>query len=361
ASAIALFEPHGEQVGYFNRRLAAVLAPLLDAGVEYDVEVASVTGGDEGRPFGVNVAVSRRGGSGDEEERDRARVEARAEYSRLDGKALDSALVSAFIGERALHEAQQATLDTLAAGHRCLTVMATGRGKSLIFHIHAARRALHDAKASVFVFPLRALVADQAYHLEEAFTGVGLSVCTLTGESSPGRRLEVYQALAAGELDVVLTTPEFLEHHAGKFAASGRVGFVVVDEAHHVGTSRAGHRPAYARLGHAIDALGSPEVLAVTATASRETAQTIRGLLGVECVIEDPTVRENLIVEDQRGAGNKDDYLVALAARGDKIIVYVNSREQSVRLARMLRKRVPDIAMRVAFYNGGLGRSARHA
>ena len=62
--------------------------------------------------------------------------------------------------------------------------MATGRGKSLIFHLHAARTALRHGRASVFVYPLRALVADQAFHLDEAFAEVGLSVRTVTGESS---------------------------------------------------------------------------------------------------------------------------------------------------------------------------------
>ena len=58
---------------------------------------------------------------------------------------------------------------------------------------------------------------------------------------------------------------------------------------------------------------------------------------------------------------DKDGYLASLAARGEKTVVYVNSREQSVKLARMIRKRVPELAMRTAFYNGGLSRSARHA
>jgi single-stranded-DNA-specific exonuclease len=43
------------------------------------------------------------------------------------------------------------------------------------------------------------------------------------------------------------------------------------------------------------------------------------------------------------------------------MVVYVNSREASVRIARMLRKRVPGVAMRTAFYNGGLSREMRHA
>ncbi|MDZ4178745.1 MAG: single-stranded-DNA-specific exonuclease RecJ [Coriobacteriia bacterium] len=359
-NAVALIDPHGDQVGFFNRRLAAMLAPAIDAGVEYDVEVADVTGGEAERSLGLNVLVTRRGDMGtvDDDER---RVAARAELSALDPEALDDALVTAFLGDRALHRAQQEALDSLATGERCLTVMATGRGKSLIFHLHAARLALRESCSSVFVFPLRALVADQSFHLTESFSSIGLNVQTITGESAPGRRDEVFAGLADGTVDVALTTPEFLDHHARRFAESGRVGFVVVDEAHHVGTARAGHRPAYARLGVAIDTLGNPGVLAVTATAGSAISAVICESLGIQRVIEDPTVRENLIIEDRRGGKDKDGYLMALAARGDKVIVYANSREQTVRLARELRKRVPAVAARVAFYNGGLGRAARHA
>ena len=361
SNACALFDPQGAQVGFLNRRLAATLAPAIDAGAEYDVEVTEVTGGDTGRARGVNVLITRRGATEAADELFAVRASRRAELAALEPEALDAELVRRFIGGRSLHEAQARSLEHLARGGSTLTVMATGRGKSLIFHLHAARTALRQRRASVFVYPLRALVADQAFHLEEDFAEVGLSVRTVTGESSPTERDEAFGALRAGELDVVLTTPEFLHLHAGRFSEGGRVGFVVVDEAHHIGQSRAGNRPAYARLGEALEQLGRPTVLAVTATADTATATTIRETLGIDAVVLDPTIRENLLVEDRRGSRAKEDYVAALAATGDKTVVYVNSRDQSVQLARMLRKRVPGVAMRTAFYNGGLGRSQRHA
>jgi len=82
-----------------------------------------------------------------------------------------------------------------------------------------------------------------------------------------------------------------------------------------------------------------------------------------EFVVQDNPgqVRDNLRIEDKRDHADKDTYVCALAAGGDKVVVYVNSREQSVRIARTLRKRVGGIAMRTAFYNGGLSREARLA
>ncbi|MHB1452188.1 MAG: DEAD/DEAH box helicase, partial [Coriobacteriia bacterium] len=266
-----------------------------------------------------------------------------------------------FIGDRALHAAQADALAHLAAGRSTLAVMATGRGKSLIFHLHAAREAIARGVASVFVYPLRALVADQAYALEERFGEIGLAVSTVTGETSTVGRDTAFAGLADGSLDVVLTTPEFLDHHAARFATAGRIGFIVIDEAHHVGLARAGHRPAYARLGEAVRTLGSPAVLAATATAPDDVASAIVADLGITSVVLDPTVRENLTIADRRGVEDKVAYIAGIAARGDKVIVYVNSRDVSVKLARQIRMRLPDLTHRAVFYNGGMTREARHA
>ncbi len=360
-NACALFDPQGDQVGFLNRRLAAALAPTIDAGVGYDVEVTEVTGGADGQSLGVNVLLTRRDTADTQDERAAVRARRRAELAALDAAALDAELVRCFLGERSLHVAQTQALSHLAAGESTLTVMATGRGKSLIFHLHAARIALRHARASVFVYPLRALVSDQAHHLEEDFAEVGLTVRTITGESSQAERDQAFADLRDGTLDVALTTPEFLHLYAGRFAESGRVGFLVIDEAHHVGLSRAGNRPAYARLGETLEPLGNPTVLAVTATADDAAAQAIRSSLKISAVVLDPTVRENLVVEDRRDVANREAYVEEIVSRGEKTVVYVNSREQTVRLARRLRKHVPHLAMRTAFYNGGMGRSMRHA
>jgi len=361
-NACAVFDPLGDQVGFFNRRLAAALAPVLDAGVEYDVEVADITGGGEGESLGVNVLVTRRAvDAGPDEESLQAAADMRARLAGLSPVDLDEELTRWLIGDRDLHQAQRDALAHLSLGRSTLAVMATGRGKSLIFHLHAARLAIAQGLASVFVYPLRALVADQAFVLQERFASLGLSVAVVTGETGSAGRDEAFGALRDGSLDVVLTTPEFLDHHAGRFAASGRIGFVVIDEAHHVGLARSGHRPAYARLGGALATLGRPVVLAVTATAPDDVASIIRDDLGVEEVVLDPTTRENLAISDRRGTEDKLAYIAGIAARGEKVIVYVNSRETSVKLARQLRTRVPDLKNRAVFYNGGMTREARHA
>lgn len=348
-----------KQLGFLNKNLAAVIAPAIDEGKRYTIELSGVTGGVDGQSYGVNVMLSRTDILFAAEDHATYRMRKRAELEQKGVEELEEELVRHFIGDYALHAAQADSLAALEAKINTLTVMATGRGKSLIFHLHAAKMALIHKKASVFVYPLRALVTDQAYHLERTFSEIGLSIAVVTGESSETARAESFEALRSGQLDVVLTTPEFLHFHANRFAEADRVGFVVVDEAHHIGQARAGNRPAYAQLHKAMEKLGHPVTLAVTATASDEVADRICESLFINNRVLDPSERHNLIIQDQRNSGRKEQYITDIARQGDKVVIYVNSRKESVDLARNLRKSIPEIAWKTAFYNGGLAQPSR--
>ena len=276
-----------------------------------------------------------------------------------DPDALQAAIVQALIGDGSLHQSQREVLEALSQGASTLAVMATGRGKSLTFQVHAACEALLRGGTSLFVYPLRALIADQAFHINETLEAFGIASAVLTGENTPEERRQTFEALSEGSCDIVLTTPEFLAFHADEFARARRIGFVVVDEAHHIGMAKAGQRVAYAQVGSSIAKLGEPVVLALTATADAEMADAIVSTLGIERTVLDDTRRGNLEVDDQRNLKNRESYLANLIASGEKTVIYVNSREQSVALARALRKLVPHMAPLVGFYNAGLTRADR--
>lgn len=298
----------------------------------------------------------------DIEEQDAEREKNRAEWSARaveDPEGLRRAIVRALIGDAALFDSQREVLDALDAGESVLAVMATGRGKSLTFQMHAALCALKDRSASLFVYPLRALIADQAFHINAALESFGIVAEVLTGESTPEERHSLFAGLRDGSVDIVLTTPEFLDYHVNEFRDTGRIGFVVVDEAHHVALAKAGNRPAYAHISDTIGCLGHPAILALTATAGPDIARAIESELGIERCVIDRTQRDNMQLDDQRGCRRREPYLANLIASGDKTVIYVNSRQQSVALARSLRKQVPQIAPLIGFYNAGLSRIER--
>ena len=276
-----------------------------------------------------------------------------------DPDSFDDAVVGALIGDGDLHAAQREALDALSQGRSILAVMGTGRGKSLIFQVHAARIAVRDHAASLFMYPLRALIADQRFHLTEMLEPFGLSVAVLTGETEQAERRRVYRGLSEGTVDVVLTTPEYAVLHAPELARSGRIRFLAVDEAHHMAERGGRKRQAYAALRGFIHDLGNPTVLALTATAPDNVAETVRRELQLDGYVYDAADRPNLAIDDRRGLRDKDSYLAGIVGTGEKTIVYVNSRVGTVELARQLRMLVPQVAMQIGFYNAGLSREER--
>ncbi len=283
----------------------------------------------------------------------------RAALARLPYVQLTRNLIHTFIGSSEPHRAQMEALDALRERRSVLAVMGTGRGKSLIFHVHAVREAILNGSASIFVYPLRALVTDQAYHLQESLAALGVRVGVLTGDTPPVARDRVFSLLGSGKLDIVLTTPEFLSIHRARFAASRRIKFVVVDEAHHVAGAKGGDRTAYLDMPQILADLLNPTVLAVTATASAEVAAEICRLLPIDVRVVDAAVRENLEIDDGRDLSSRENRLVSIVATGQKSVVYVNSRDQAQTLCRTLRRRVPELGGHIAFYHAGLTRPER--
>ena len=283
-----------------------------------------------------------------------------AELAAGDRALLRTALVSSFLGEGSLHRAQEEALESLDAAQNTLCIMGTGRGKSLVFQIHAAEQALSGAGPSLLLYPLRALIHDQAHAMRAALAPFGLVVRVLCGDTPKAERDDVMEALANGKVDVVLTTPEYAALHAKELAAAARFSFLVVDEAHHVATSTEAFRPVYRRLGNLASELGSPVTLALSATVNPQAAQEIGQDLGIERTVRDDTERVNLELVDERNARRRDAYLANLCAQGQKTVIYVNSRMETVALTRALRAQVPQMAVMIGFYNAGLDRDERN-
>ena len=286
---------------------------------------------------------------------------ARKKYEQLayaNPEALEKEIIKALIGDNSPHDAQKQLLQNLKQEKSCLGVMATGRGKSLVFQAHATLIALKDKKASIFIYPLRALMADQACHLSEKLSVFGIKTCVLNGETPEEERKKTYEKLKRREVDILLTTPEYLQFHGKTIAEAGDFGFLVIDEAHHVGEAKVA-RAAYGELGSVKQMLKKPTTVALTATATKEAQSAIKSVLDLDEVVFDDSVRSNLHINDQRNIAHKDDYLAHLIAEGKKTVVYVGTREQTVAVARRQRIRVPQLAPYICFYNAGLSREER--
>lgn len=348
-NAIAVF--YGTlRLGYVKAAIAKHLAPLVDAGARYRARVENVTGGGN-KHYGVNIFIARD-------------AEAMVEQRSHEQEALRSAWTgdaeavrAALIGEARPHEYQLAVLDRVERGSRTLALFGTGRGKSFCFQYPAVLRALAGGGKTLAIYPLRALANDQYEALQRRLEQFGLRILRANGSIEAHEREDLFAALREGAWDLVLATPEFLSFHRDAFAGPSAPSFIVVDEAHHLHESR--HRVAYANLGATIASLGSPQVLALTATADEEAFSRIVKDLRIESWVVDPTVRENLHLVDARSRRDKLAYLKDVLRDGGKSIVYCNSRSEVGKVAEQLRTALARDGAETMFYHAGMPSAAR--
>jgi len=130
-----------------------------------------------------------------------------------------------------------------------------------------------------------------------------LEASQLNSALSTSEREENLEQIKSENSDFIFVTPERLT--TPEFLAELRqqtINFVVIDEAHCI--SEWGHdfRPAYLALGSAVKSLGSPPVLALTATATPEVTADIEKQLdiGKLRVVKTGIYRPNLHFEVKR-------------------------------------------------------------
>jgi ATP-dependent DNA helicase RecQ len=201
------------------------------------------------------------------------RIDVDAPVRAYDGPCDPDALLAHF-GHAAFRPGQREAVQAALDGRDSLVVMPTGGGKSLCYQLPG----IATANLTIVVSPLIALMADQYRKLvlgghPAAMIASGMEEHAVT---------EALRSVRAGDARMVFCSPERFASSAFLSALSTRaVDLFVVDEAHCV--SEWGHdfRPDYLRLRAAIDRLGSPAVMACTATATEQVAEEIRVRLGL--------------------------------------------------------------------------------
>ncbi len=257
-------------------------------------------------------------------------------------------------GWKEIRPGQEAAVESVLAGRDTLVVMPTGAGKSAIYQI----AGLLGEGLTLVLSPLLALQRDQQLSLEANVDETEVAV--LNSSLSAGARKEVLDRARAGELRFLFLAPEQLATDARDVLQQADIRLAVVDEAHCVVSWGSDFRPDYGRLGSALDELGHPTVLALTATA----APPIRSEIVDRLHLRDAVIsvagfdRPNLhlAAEFFVEADAKDEALRA-AVRDEPGcgIVYSGTRSETERLAELLTRAGIDAAA----YHAGLGAKKR--
>ncbi|TQJ21684.1 ATP-dependent DNA helicase RecQ [Micromonospora sp. A202] len=259
-------------------------------------------------------------------------------------------------GWKALRPNQLAAMRAVMKRRDALVVLPTGAGKSAIYQIPASL----IPGPTVVISPLLALQQDQIASLNER-QRPELRAVRISSNESPTQQAEAITEIREGRAEFLFITPEQLSN-PDRMAevADLKPALVAIDEAHCISAWGHDFRPDYLALGHLIDGIGRPPVVALTATASPPVRDDIIARLR----LRDPEVvvsgldRSNLFLEVAHCP--TEDYrwrrLVALLSDDERPgIIYVPTR----RAAEELATRLTDAGFPAQFYHGGMAAGAR--
>jgi ATP-dependent DNA helicase RecQ len=238
-----------------------------------------------------------------------------------------------------------------------LVVQATGWGKSAVYWVASAIRRAEGAGPTLVVSPLLSLMRDQV----EAARRAGLRAATVNS-SNVDDWSAIESALVSDEVDVLLVSPERLANPGfGRRvldAVAGRIGLLVVDEAHAVSDWGHDFRPDYRRVAALLQRL-SPDtpVLATTATANARVTDDVADQLGdTTLVLRGALARPSLelvvtpMLSPLQRYAWVVEHLPTLPGSG---IVYTLTVADAERLAAVITE-VHGASCPVAAYTGGL-------
>lgn len=258
-----------------------------------------------------------------------------------------------FYGYNLFRPGQWEVISSIMSGRDTFVIMPTGGGKSMCYQMPAL---LSDGCAIV-VSPLIALMEDQT----AALLANGIPAAAIHSGRNETDNRSAAQAAVRGLLKVIYVSPERLLADIDTWISRVKVALVAIDEAHCI--SQWGHdfRPVYTQLAPIKERFPGVPVMALTATADRDTRSDIIRQLN----LDNPLVwlgsfnRPNLSLTVVSGSSSSQrvSAIESLIRRysTDTGIVYTLSRSGAEKMCETLARR----GHRVALYHAGMSAAER--
>lgn len=269
-----------------------------------------------------------------------------------DASLLEETLQETF-GIEHLRPGQQDVIESVLRGHNTLAIMPTGAGKSLCYQLPA----LKLPGTTVVVSPLISLMKDQVEKLEDA----GVAAAEVNSSLSAKEEAEALNAIEQSSSEFVFATPERISDP--DFLATlkhNKIDLFVIDEAHCISRWGYDFRPAYLQLGTAIEALGRPPVLALTATATDAVIEDIVKQLAlpdmrvINTGIYRPNLHYRVVTATDESEKLAEAIRLVRETEGSGIVYTA-----TVRMAEELHQALHDAGENVVLYHGQLSGKER--
>ncbi|KAM9644870.1 ATP-dependent DNA helicase Q4 isoform 2-T2 [Morphnus guianensis] len=252
------------------------------------------------------------------------------------------------LGYSSFRPGQEVTVMRILSGLSTLVVLSTGMGKSLCYQLPAYLYHRRSQCLTLVISPLVSLMDDQVSGLPPCLK----AVC-IHSNMTKAQREAVMEKVRQGEVQVLLLSPEALVGGSGSGSSClpsadqlPAVAFACIDEAHCVSEWSHNFRPCYLQLCKVLrDRLGVRCFLGLTATATLATARDVAQHLGIPAeegiAVRSAAVPPNLHLSVSMDR-DRDQALIALLQGErfgclDSIIVYCTRREETARIAALIR------------------------
>ncbi|KAM4630506.1 ATP-dependent DNA helicase Q4 [Polymixia lowei] len=251
-------------------------------------------------------------------------------------------------GYQSFRPGQEDAIMRILSGLSTLVVLSTGLGKSLCYQLPAYLYAQRSKCITLVISPLVSLMDDQLSGLPGK-----LKAACIHSNMTMKQREAAIEKVKSGQVCVLLLSPEALVGGGGSGIGClpsaqelPPVAFTCIDEAHCVSEWSHNFRPCYLRLCKVLrERLGVHCLLGLTATATLSTALDIAHHLDINdedgIAVRSAAVPPNLQLSVSMDR-EKDQALVSLLKGTrfgclDSIIVYCTRRDETTRIAALLR------------------------
>lgn len=262
-------------------------------------------------------------------------------------------LLKIHFGYESFRPGQEEAIDHILAGHDTVVILPTGGGKSMIYQLPA----LIFEGITLVVSPLIALMKDQVDSLD----AVGIPSTFINSSLSQKESEERLRRIKDGYYKIIYIAPERFYNAAFMADLKGlKVSLFAIDEAHCI--SQWGHdfRPSYMRLKDVIRNIGSPIVVALTATATPEVREDIAKQLNLSDAkyVISGFARPNLQMAVVQASPSQKIQYILDALDNDNLgsgIIYVGTRSKADELAELLIER----NIKAVVYHAGMDGESR--